>query len=217
MWAAVEPPRLLVIAAGGWFVGALALAVGVRQPASLALASLFPSVRICLLATIAGIFVGWPLLRLSLYPPRRIVATVALDVLTLGLLFQSVLWPMRLATPWPIERTLLIDALTMASLAGAAGMTLLGCYANSGVARGLAMVGALALTTGIAAPLSLGEGMPGIVDAMDATSSIPTRDEWLHVACVEIGNFALLATCAIVAAIMERRAPRMLARSRSVG
>lgn len=181
MSAAVDPPRTLVVASGVWLLAALLLSLGVRLPESLTLGSLFPAIRMCLIACFAGLLVGWPLLRLSVAAPARPVAVTLLDLATLVVLLQAVLWPLRLATAWPLERTLLIDALVVAQLAGTAGVVVVGCATNSSLARAVAMVAVLGLSAGIGSSLGLPEGLPGIVATMDSTTSLPTAWEWSRV------------------------------------
>ena len=178
MSGAVEPPRLLVLAAGAWFIGALLLGLGARVPDSLTLGSLFPAVRICLVACVAGAIVGWPLLRFSVAPPARCAASTLLELATMIALLQAVLWPMRLATPWPIERTLLIDFMACSQLVGASGIVAIGSSSSSPIARGLAMIAILGVACGIGAGWGLPAGIPGILDAMDSTASMPTTHEW---------------------------------------
>ncbi len=178
MSGAVEPPRLLVVAAGVWFIGALLLGLGARLPESLTLGSLFPAVRICLVACIAGAIVGWPLLRLSIATPPRCAASTLLELVTLIALLQAVLWPMRLATPWPIERALLVDVMGCSQLVAVSGVVAIGSAVGAALARGLAMIAALGLASGVGAGWGLPTGIPGILDAIDSTASMPTTQEW---------------------------------------
>ncbi|MSR28304.1 MAG: hypothetical protein EXS03_01855 [Phycisphaerales bacterium] len=220
MSAAVEPPRLLVIAAGVWFVGALALALGARLPDSTAMASLFPSVRLCLIACAAGVLVGWPLLRLSLPSPARPVATMVMDLTTILFLFQAVLWPMRLATPWSIERTLLIDLVVGSSGVAVGGLVALGSARASSWWRALAMAACLALASGLFVQFGLPGGVPELLASMDSRASMPIEGEWascftqvLAAAAVIVG--ASLASVVLGSGVAQRRAT--LARDRAVG
>ncbi len=217
MSAAIEPPRFLVVAAGGWFVGALALGLGARVPESLALASLFPPVRISLLATVAGLLVAWPLLRLTLATPRRCVAVTLVEMMTLMVLFQAVMWPLRLATPWSIERTLLIDALALSAMTGVTGVVAFGAATSSAVVRAVAMAVVLALSTGITSIAWLGTGIPGVVDAMGATASMPTPGDWRALVGASGANLALLVIGVGASAIVAGGRGPMLAHPPRVG
>lgn len=190
MSAAVDPPRGLVIGAGGWFLLALGLSLGSRLPIHMTPASLAPSVRICLIVCSVGSIIAWPLVRLSMEPRERPLASALLDGATLICLYQMVLWPMRLATPWPTERTLLISLVEVAHVLGVCGIVALATATASAWARSLAMVACLVLAFGVHAPFAaaglpldaLAQWLPGalpmLMTTMDATSSMPTPEDW---------------------------------------
>ena len=107
----VAVPRSLVFLASGWLFGSWVLAVGLRPPIQPSSLVFEPSARLFLASIVLGILVAWPLLRLSgPRQPRSRIAT-GLDLISLVVLIQIVLWPLRLMTSWSVEQTALIDAL----------------------------------------------------------------------------------------------------------
>ena len=107
----VAVPRSLVFLASGWLFGSWVLAVGLHPPIQPSSLVFEPSARLFLASIVLGILVAWPLFRLSgPRQPRGRVAT-GLDLISLIVLIQIVLWPLRLMTSWSVEQTALIDAL----------------------------------------------------------------------------------------------------------
>ena len=70
-----------------------------------------PSAHIFLCSIVIGVLIAWPLLRLSGPRLERSHAVASLDSISLAVLVQIVLWPLRLMTSWTVERAALIDAL----------------------------------------------------------------------------------------------------------
>lgn len=207
MSAAVDPPRGLVVAAGMWFIFALLLSLGTQVPLHLTPASLAPSIRVCLIVCAVGSLVAWPLVRLSLEPQSSPRIRTMLDAVTIALLYQMVLWPLRLATPWPVERTLLIGLTEVSSLVGTAGLVAIGWSRSSNLAKSMAMIGCLIIAFGLHAPLAAigisefqapGELLPGalptLMATMEASTSMPTSDDWSALMISSIIPVIVLAT-----------------------
>lgn len=211
MSAAIDPPRGLVIASGCWIVLAGFGAFGSQLPLHLSPAGLAPSVRLMLATCAGGMFVAWPLIRLSQVQGDRVLGTTMIDAISLACLWQLVLWPLRLATPWPIERALLVDIAAIATLAGVSGFVAAGSAWTRSSARGLAMICSLTLATGILLPLAaigspthdfsmvfLG-GIPTILSLMDSPTSHPTSGDWQAVAWFSLVNVGLLCLGMLIA------------------
>lgn len=157
-------PRGLVILASLWIFASWALTIGLRPPVAASLASFMPGVRLMMASLAVGLCVAWPLLRLSGPRERWPVLRVSVDLLTLAALFHVVIWPLRLATPWPPSRLALMDAILFAWLAITAAVltvALAGSAAKTRVAAmaaciGIAVIGLpmrlLTATTGMEAP-----------------------------------------------------------------
>jgi hypothetical protein len=60
-------------------------------------------------ATMIGIVIAWPLLRLSASRPTRPLMSAMLDTVSLVALTQIVIWPLRLVTTWSVTRNLTIS------------------------------------------------------------------------------------------------------------
>ncbi len=82
------------------------------QPTSL---SYTPAVRMMVQSMLVLTVIAWPLIRLSCSPRPRPVISALLDTIALLVLWQIVLWPMRLVTTWSVGRLLTVDAEAVAS------------------------------------------------------------------------------------------------------
>lgn len=132
-------PRGLVFAASGWIAASWIIAIGVQPPLQPSSAVYTPAARMLLASMAIGGLVAWPLFRLSTATNPRPIASAMLDLATLVAMFQIVVWPLRLVTSWPADRTLLLDLHGVAWLASIAG--LLASTANRrGGARVWAMI-----------------------------------------------------------------------------
>jgi hypothetical protein len=105
-----------------------------------------PAIRGMLVSMIVALVLLWPAVRLS----QRFVGTRQLlaDLLSLTLINQVVLWPMRALIGWPIARTVLIDLHLIVWPGFAALLIRLGTRSESALSRGLAMIGCVALLLG---------------------------------------------------------------------
>jgi len=124
-------------------------------------ASYTPGVRMMMLTLLAGIVVAWPLARLSgparPWPMRQSL----LDLVVLLCLAQVVVWPLRLVTTWPPERSALIDLCLCGWGAAAAAVVATGTIParrGSGALRTVSMLVALALFAAMPLLTLLGGG-----------------------------------------------------------
>ena len=102
-----------------------------------------------------GILIAWPLARLSNSKPRRPLLSAFLDMISLLVLTQIVIWPLRLVTTWTVERilTISLDLLANTLLVG-------GLLALVGVTRRGATITMLALVVVVLIPPILAMGTP---------------------------------------------------------
>ncbi len=226
--AVIEPPRTLVVAAGAWILLALLLALGTTLPLQITPASLAPAIRITLVTCLVGALVAWPLARLSQGPGSGGVLNDLLQAATLGSLLQLVIWPLRLATPWTVERTLLIDLCALSSLVAVAGIVAVGSRSQRTTPRAIAMVACLVVAGGVRWPLAaagaqdLALTLPflgscaTVLELMDATASMPDHEVWTHAQYSAVLSIALGACGCAVAAFMEAAGRRPPARARGV-
>ena len=227
MSEAIEPPRGLVIAAGGWIIFSAIASFGFQLPIHLSPSSLTPSIRMLLLTCAVGMVIVWPLVRLSLPSRERTIARTIIDTLTLACLWQLIVWPLRLGTPWPIERTLLLDLLVIILLAGSAGIIAAASAFQNSLARGFAMICCILLTVGLQIPLAaigftptgissvflaniFQGGVPSLLSCMNSPASLPESSEWESLVAYGIFNGALclvgLAFAAIASALTSAQA-----------
>lgn len=163
-------PRGLLFLGALWLVGSWILSLGVRPPLQPSAASYTPGVRSMLVCTAIGLTVAWPLLRLSeprsAHPVRRAV----LDMIVLAALVQIVVWPLRLVTPWNLNRTLAIDAtlLSWTALVGAI-VAVGGRFGSAGRTMAMTVVALLVVMAPAIAALTVDpdrgavhEGPPGL-------------------------------------------------------
>ena len=232
MSEAIEPPRGLVIAAGCWIIASFLVAFGLRLPLHLSPSTLAPTVQLILLTTASGMMTAWPLLRLSQPPRDRTIARPVIDALTLACLWQLLVWPLRLATPWPTERTLLIDLLALASLAGVAGLVAAASAWRSSILRALAMAACILVAVGISMPLAaLGfqpspfsavfmGGIPTLLTVMNSEGSLPNEIDWENLVVISVVSGALCVVGLLFAAAASNRPPtrsNQVASGRRVG
>ncbi|MBU3729304.1 MAG: hypothetical protein FGM37_08685 [Phycisphaerales bacterium] len=213
MSGAVEPPRGLVLLAAVWIAVSWLVSFGLRMPLQISAGALTPGVRSMLICCTLGALVAWPMLRLCQTPPPAPVRSTLLDAVTLIVLLQTVLWPLRLATTWAPERTALVDAALVAHVLACCGIVTAALPWRSATVRGLAMAGCLLVAAGPpsvlaagglgevagAMPRWIGGGFPWIGDAMRATSSLPEADVWRD-AWIALASGILLAAAGAVAA-----------------
>jgi hypothetical protein len=79
-----------------------------------------------LLMLAAGLVLAWPLARLSGPPRPWPIRQALLDLVVLLCLVQVVVWPLRLVTRWPIERSAAIDLCLCGWAAAAAAAVVVG-------------------------------------------------------------------------------------------
>ena len=102
-------PRGLVLLTTCWIFATWCICIGVRPPIQPSIASYLPGIRLFIASLAIGLCVAWPMLRLSERPSRAPMSQVLIDFVTLAVLMHVVIWPLRLATNWSIDRMGLID------------------------------------------------------------------------------------------------------------
>lgn len=102
-------PRTLIFLAPMWLIGSWLLAMGLQQPLQPVSESYTPGVRMTLVCVMIGLVVAWPLFRLSQRAFERPLAQMLVDVASLAVLIQFVVWPLRIFTPWSLSRVWVID------------------------------------------------------------------------------------------------------------
>ncbi|HMN96047.1 MAG TPA: hypothetical protein PKC43_06965 [Phycisphaerales bacterium] len=154
-------PRGLIFLASFWLVGAWQLSMGGISPIQPSSTVYAPGVRMMLQALALGALVGWPLLRLSQPPCSWSLRRAAIDLAALSALAQLVLWPLRLVTPWSVERLLAVDLLLAASATTVGAVVATASRPGSNRTAGMACVLALLLAGPLAAtalPAGAGPG-----------------------------------------------------------
>lgn len=123
-------PRGLVMLCSLWVFLCWVMLFGFRPPVQPQAASYGPSIEMLFLLTGVGIAIGWPLLRLSARPSSAPLTQAAIDGVSVLVLLQVVVWPLRLVTSWTLARAVALDAalgatilLTAALLAASQGST----------------------------------------------------------------------------------------------
>lgn len=171
-----------------------------------------------LLTCVVGMMIAWPLVRLCQIPRDRMILRTTFDMLTLAFMWQMIVWPLRLATPWPIERTLLLDLFVVAYLVGCAGMLAAVSSMQSSLARGCAMIVCILLTVGLQIPLALfgftnlgftnvflenifQGSVPMLLSIMNSPTSLPESREWESLVACAICNVSLFCVGATLGAI----------------
>ena len=109
-------PRALVMLSSAWVFVCWVLIFGFRAPVQPQAASYGPSIQLLLIGTGVGVAIGWPLLRLSARPSSAPVAQAAIDGLSVFVLLQVVIWPLRLVTNWTLPRAVAVDTALAATI-----------------------------------------------------------------------------------------------------
>lgn len=145
-------PRGLVMLASAWVFASWTLVFGFRPPVQPQSASYGPGIQMLLLLVGLGIGVGWPLLRLSGPASRAPFAQSAIDGVSVLVLLQVVIWPLRLVTTWTLPRTIAVVAAAAAAIFLVAALLAIATRAarRPGRARWMAIFLALALLPGAA-------------------------------------------------------------------
>lgn len=106
----------------GWIFASWIALFGFHPPVQPQAASYGPSIQLLFILLGVGISIGWPLLRLSGRPSAVPVAQAALDGVSIFVLVQVVVWPLRLVTNWTLPRTIVVDAAIAAAIATSAAV-----------------------------------------------------------------------------------------------
>ena len=102
-------PRGLVLITTCWIFATWIVCIGIRPPIQPSIASYLPGIRLFIASMAIGLCVAWPMMRLSERPSRAPIRQVLIDFVTIAVLVHGVMWPLRLATSWSIDRMGLID------------------------------------------------------------------------------------------------------------
>lgn len=189
-------PRALVMLSSLWVFLCWVLLFGFHAPVQPQAASYGPSIQLLLVGIGVGVAIGWPLLRLSARPSAAPIAQAAIDGLSIFVLLQVVIWPLRLVTSWTLPRAVAIDTALAAAIMFTAGILAATQGSSSRRTRTVGMVLAATLTlapwialaafnlwasiggtpTEPGAELGLGETLAGalgtpLTDALTATSA----------------------------------------------
>ncbi|MFO0963448.1 MAG: hypothetical protein U0625_11170 [Phycisphaerales bacterium] len=122
----MQLPRGLLAIALVWTVAAFAATVGLRVPIQPTSTSYTPGVRTLLTLLAMGGCLLWPLGRLATMQGAWSLRRIALDLATLLVVLQVVLWPMQLVTYWPPARGAALDLAISGWIVASAGVIALG-------------------------------------------------------------------------------------------
>ncbi len=211
-------PRGLIFLACLWLIGSWLLSMGVHRPVEPSSASYTPGIRMMLICIGIGLMIGWPLLRLSQGTTQRPMAHTVLDLVVLLSLIQVVIWPLRLVTPWGLERTAALDAtlvgwtiLAGAVVASAVGSRRVGVR-NLGIAACLAMcllgpaIAVMIAVVGRSSVQMMNIGPLVALHQLSEDNATPiTAKQWLIIATPAAA--AALAWLALSISLVARRAP----------
>lgn len=109
-------PRALVMLASVWVFVSWILLFGFKPPVQPQASTYGPSIQMLMALCGVGIAVAWPMLRLSARPSSAPSAQAALDGVSIFMLLQVVVWPLRLVTSWTLARAIAVDGALAASI-----------------------------------------------------------------------------------------------------
>lgn len=126
-----------------------------------------PAVRWMVFASVVGLMLAWPAVRLAQVRPadvwamgepargRLILLLTFLEWLCLVLVFQAVIWPLGLVARWELEQTLWLDTAVLGWSLVIAALTAWGCQSTRGGVRAVAMAACVLVVVGEPAAVAL--------------------------------------------------------------
>ncbi len=164
-WGHALGPKLVLIGWSAWLMGSWLATLPLGPPSKAA--------RWMVFASLAGLMLVYPVYRLSQRAPGMwikrgadqdpdvparhpwLVWLVLLDVVSMLIVWQAVVWPLMLAARWSVAQTLWLNLTVCAwgMLAGA--LTAMGCHATRGLPR--------TLTAALMVVLILGEPLLAMI------------------------------------------------------
>lgn len=159
-------PRGLVLLSSLWVFASWVTLFGLKPPVQPQAASYGPSIQVLFALTGVGIAVAWPLLRLSARPSAMPAGQAAIDAISVFVLLQVVIWPLRLVTNWTLARAIAVDTAIACAVMVTAALLALTQGSASRRARTLAMALAVGLVL-----------LPGALDV--ARNAFGTDLGWL--------------------------------------
>lgn len=101
--------RPLVMAASGWLLVSWAVNLAIDSPLRLTHDNMQPAVQWMIMSAVVGMGLVWPACRLTFtrtpYPAARALS----DAVVLLLVFQVVIWPLRVLVEWTVRQTIMVD------------------------------------------------------------------------------------------------------------
>lgn len=101
--------RPLVMAWSGWLLVSWAINLALDGPVNVTHDTMLPAVRWLLMSAIVGIALIWPVCRLTQSDVRYPAVRAISDLIVLLLVFQVVLWPLRILVEWSTAQTMTIN------------------------------------------------------------------------------------------------------------
>lgn len=203
-----------------WLLGSWAVTLSIDSP--------IPAVRWMVFSTATGLFVMWPLVRLSqaslgrvfvvdgepvANPRRPSLRIILLDWLSLMVILQAVVWPLRLVGGWSMEQAVWVDV-ALAGWSLLIGAIIGAGRAMGGGGRAAAMAACMLLLFAEPALLGLAPGAwEPRVSPMPALWYLTTRDAYFTVKPVR--EAVAVACVAAVAAWAALGVVRLATRGRA--
>lgn len=141
-------PGGLVVLAAFWMIAAWLVALGPGTPVHPSAATYEPGVRLMLVCIGLGVFIAWPLLRLSQHGPTFPARQTLLDVAVLVGMVQLVVWLPRVLTVWSISRTAALALFLIGWILVTSAVVAAAISTNHRSVRNLAMLVCIAICLG---------------------------------------------------------------------
>ena len=216
-----QPPLVmpggLVMLGAFWMIGSWLVALGPRTPVQPSAATFEPGVRLMLICVGVGLFIAWPLMRLSQQRPAYPARQTLLDVAVLLSMVQLVIWLPRVLTVWSISRTgalavlligwvRIISSLEAVALStqriGPRNLAMLACLAICLAGPFFAWMGGLS-SDGATAVVQAGP-LLGIQVLTEGGSTRPAAAPWQGVLIVGAAGLAAWIVVSVRALIVRR-------------
>ncbi len=93
----------------GWLLVSWAVNLAIDGPVRVTSDTMLPAVRWMLMSAVVGMVLVWPVLRLAWAEGRHPAARAISDLVVLVLVFQVVIWPLRMLVDWTTAQAVMIN------------------------------------------------------------------------------------------------------------
>lgn len=101
--------RPLVMAASGWLLASWTVNLAIDSPLRITHDNMQPAVQWMMMSAVLGMGLVWPVCRLTFTRTPYAAARALSDAVVLLLVFQVVIWPLRVLVEWTVRQTVMVN------------------------------------------------------------------------------------------------------------